>query len=295
MTKPFCLLCSLILSASVLADSAPVWDSKSLLSLVTSGEVNLKADYSYTFEGDFDDRSLGALSVSRANASARVPIPLVGNLRLQAGMSYRRLDFDADSALVPDHMQGLAALVGLEYLVGGKPAVGLRAAPGFYFIDDISGDSFDVPTIFYAAWRFTPAFIGIGGASYSGLRADSAVVPIAGFIWTISDDIKFNAVLPVASLDFKLNDALTASLIGEYLGLKAYTGEALGNSDYHDTSVSYSEMRAGAQLSLALSARASMQFAGGWAFRQELEFDRPDEAYRTGGAPFVGISFTTSF
>jgi hypothetical protein len=287
------VLNSAVFAADVLQQSAG--DAVALGAPVAGGTPNVRADYSYTFESDFDDRRLGALSVSRFNALARVPVPLVGNLRLQTGVSYRRLDFAADSALVPQQMQGIAALVGLEYLVAGQPAIGVRAAPGFYFIDSIDADSFDVPTIAYAAWRFTPSFIGIGGASYSSMRADSSVIPIAGFIWTISDDIKFNAILPVASLDFAVSDDVTFSLIGEYVGLRANTGDDLAAPEYRGANVSYSEFRAGVQLGVGLSDTASLQFSGGWAFRQEFEFDSPDESYRTGGAPFVGVSFKKSF
>lgn len=266
-----------------------------LQALVRTEDLTLRADYSYTFDSDFKDSSLGSLSVSKLSASARAPIPIGERLRVVTGVNYRRLDFDSDSEIIPDQMQGLAALVNFEYLIGGQPAIGLLMSPGFYFIDDINSDSFDIPTIFYASWRFTPSFIGIGGASYSGLRADNPVIPLAGFIWTITEDIKFNGIFPVASLDFDLSDTTKFSIIGEYSGLKAYTGDAIADETYRDTSLSYSEMRAGVQFGLELSDSASLRIAAGWAFRQEFEFDDPDKSFRTDGAPFVGVSVSKTF
>ena len=291
-------MAALCVPLAAMADSSQPevdMEANSLRSLVRTASPTVRADYSYTFDSDFKDSSLGSLSVSKFNVSARLPVTLSDNLRLVTGVSYRRLDFDNDSSSVPDHMQGMAAILNLEYLIGGKPVIGLLTSPGFYFIDDIEGDSFDVPTILYASWRFTPKFVGIGGAAYSGLRADNPVIPIAGFIWTISDDVKFNAIFPVASLDFEVSDGVKFSVIGEYTGLKAYSGDDVGDPRYHDTAVSYSEMRAGVQLGLALSESASMRFSAGWAFRQELEFDDPDESFRTDGAPFVGVSYSKSF
>ena len=266
-----------------------------LQALVQTQDLTLRADYSYTFDSDFKDSSLGSLSVSKLNASARAPIPIGEKLRLITGVNYRRLDFDSDSEIIPDHMQGLSALVNFEYLIGGQPAIGLLMSPGFYFIDDIDSDAFDIPTIFYASWRFTPSIIGIGGASYSGMRADNEVIPIAGVIWTISDGIKFNGLFPVASLDFDLNDSTKLSIIGEYSGLKAYTGNGVADEDYRDANLSYSEIRAGMQLGLELSDSASLRFSAGWAFRQEFEFDDPDQSFRTDGAPFVAVSVSKSF
>ena len=144
-------------------------------------------------------------------------------------------------------------------------------------------------------WRFSEKFIAIAGASYSGLREDNKVIPIAGFLWTITDDIKFNAILPVASLDFNVNDDVKFSVIGEFVGFRAHTGDDLANEDYQDSTLNYTELRAGAQLSYDLSDSASIRVSGGWAFRQELEFEEQDEDYKTGGAPFVGISFRKSF
>ena len=266
-----------------------------LQALVRTEDLTLRADYSYTFDSDFKDSSLGSLSVSKLSTSARLPVPLGERLRLITGLSYRRLDFDSDSEIIPDQMQGLAALVNFEYLIADQPAIGLLMSPGFYFIDDIEGDSFDVPTIFYASWRFTPSFIGVGGASYSGLRADNPVIPLAGFIWTITDNIKFNGIFPVASLDFDLSDTTKFSIIGEYSGLKAYTGNGIADEDFRDTALSYSEMRAGVQLGVELSDSASLRVSAGWAFRQEFEFDDPDESFRTDGAPFVGVSVSKTF
>ncbi|MGI9242688.1 MAG: hypothetical protein ACR2RV_17965, partial [Verrucomicrobiales bacterium] len=252
----------LLLILAALAPSAALAQSSSssadmmpnpLQALVQTQDLTLRADYSYTFDSDFKDSSLGSLSVSKLNLSARTPISLTDKLRVITGVNYRRLDFDSDSDIIPDHMQGLSALVNFEYLIGGQPAIGLLMSPGFYFIDDINSDSFDIPTIFYASWRFTPSFIGIGGAGYSGLRADNPVIPLAGFIWTISEDVKLNAIFPVASLDFDLNDRTKLSIIGEYSGIKAYTGDGVADENYRDTALSYSEMRAGVQLGLELA------------------------------------------
>jgi hypothetical protein len=168
------------LGSSVFADSGMPGadlDGSALAAVESSGSVNLRSNYSYTFESDFDDESMGALSASRFNATARVPIPLTDNLRLQTGVSYRRLDFDSSSSLVPDQMQGISALIGLEYLINGQPVAALQAAPGFYFIDDIESDTFNVPTLLYAGWRFSEKFIGIAGATYSGLREDNKILP----------------------------------------------------------------------------------------------------------------------
>ena len=293
------LLLPLLLAPSLRADpgvQGGEFDSSRMAAVVQeSGAISLRANYSYTFESDFDRASLGSLSLSRFNTTARVPIQLTERLRLQTGATYRRLDFDADAGLVPDQMQGLAALVGLEYLINGIPVAGLQAAPGFYFIDDIESDTFNVPTLAYAGWRFSDKFVGIVGATYSGLRDDNKVIPIGGFLWSISDDIKLNAILPVASLDFKIRDDLTVSVIGEYVGFRVHTGDDLDDSSYRDEALKYMELRAGAQVSYEFSDSASLRLSAGWAFRQEFEFEESDDSFRTDGAPFVGISVRKSF
>ena len=300
---PFAFLLSLPLVASaefgdfgdldsVTLDAKPLEPSKN----VNGTGLSLTIEDSYTFDSDFEDDSLGSISVQNLDAAVRLRTMISEKIRLTTGFSYNRLDFDSDAEFVPDQMQGLAALGALEYMVDGRPAIGLRISPGFYFIDDIDSDAFDIPTVFYVGHRFSETLVGFLGASYSGLRPDDKVIPIGGLIWTISDDIELNAVLPLASLDFKMNDKTTFSIIGEYTGLRADTGDSFSDdSRFNNTSVRYSEIRAGVQLTHQLSDSTSLRLAGGWAFQQEFEFEDPDVDFETDGAPFVGLSLSTSF
>ena len=61
--------------------------------------------------------------------------------------------------------------------------------------------------------------------------------------------------------------------LGNQVGFRVHTGDDIADVDYQNSALKYTELRAGAQLSYNLSDSASIRLSGGWAFRQELEFE----------------------
>ena len=102
---------------------------------------------SYVFESDLkNDGNFGKQDVWQNQFEYSHRFLLTGNLYLRAGLAYERFDFGKTDAPVPDHLQSLAGVVGIDYMHGDDVGAFIQFRPGFYTENDFDSASFDVPT-----------------------------------------------------------------------------------------------------------------------------------------------------
>ncbi len=257
--------------------------------------LSFQASATQTFESDFTNRAAGSQSASVFESALTLPVRLNDWLRLQAGVGYSRAEFGGDdTSLLPGHMQGVAGIIGFEFLVKDQPAFFLRTSPGLYFIDDASGDSFDVPVVLGGAWRFSDSFVGLYGVTYSSFR-DIPFLPALGFLWNITDTIDFNLTFPTPNITFKIDENWRVAIEGAYRGLSVYTAEDVDDPRFRDTELSYRELAAGISTTYAFTEDTQLRIAAGWTFQRRFEYDDPETSFRAEGAPYVGVSFSARF
>lgn len=262
---------------------------------IQAERISFQTSTTHTFESDFTNRAAGSQSATLFESALTLPIRLNNSLRLQTGMSYSRAEFGGDSTpLLPGHMQGVAGIIGLEFLVKDQPAFYVRLSPGLYFIDDASGDSFDIPILLGGAWRFSESFIGLYGATYSGFR-DIPILPAVGFLWNITDSIDFNLTFPTPNITWKINDNWRLAIEGTYRGISVHTAQDVDDPRFHDTELSYRELAAGLSTTYEFNEDTQLRFAVGWTFQRRFEYDNPETTFRAEGSPYLGISFRARF
>jgi hypothetical protein len=102
---------------------------------------------SYVFESDLkNDINFGKQDAWQNQFEYSHRFLLTGNLYLRAGLAYERFDFSKTDAPVPDHLQSLAGVVGIDYMHGEDVGAFIQFRPGFYTENDLDSASFDVPT-----------------------------------------------------------------------------------------------------------------------------------------------------
>lgn len=285
----------LLLAHGTLDAQSPVTRPDATIFALQTDAFSLQGTFNHTFESDFTNEALGSQSATTYGVVGTLPIRLTGSLRLLTGVAYERFDFGgSDTPLLPDTMQSVSGVIGLEYLVNGRPAVFVRASPGVYFIDSASSDSFDIPVVAAGAWRFTDSFILLYGATYAGFR-DTPVLPVLGFLWNITDEIDLNLTFPRPNLTYKFSDSLHFSVVGEYRGLSVHTAGDVPDPTFRDTELSYRELAAGVAAAYLFTEDHRVQVSAGYTFRRRFEYDSPGRTFRTEGAPYVGVSFQGKF
>ncbi len=263
-------------------------------------------DSSYVFESDFDSGShpdaKGDAYSGSVDLGYRIPLgegwpnTECGAWHLRLGARYARHDFGNSGGLpLPNHIQTLAGVIALEYLVSNETAILIETRPGVYFENDIAGRNFDSPTTIGFAFRLSDSFIGVVGASYGGFRA-YPILPGLGFKWTMSDRLTLTAIFPKASLDYSFSGSCGGYIGAEYVGDSVRVDRQPGRSGRLQHAVlGYSEYRAGLGVKFKLGS-LSGEIGGGYAFQRKFDYHRADLAWETDeGAPYIKAELHAAF
>ena len=102
---------------------------------------------------------------------------------LKLGASYERFDFGKTFAPVPTSLQSATGLIGVEYIVQGRPAIFFETKPRRVLLGlrRRHHRSFDSPTVLAATFPVTKSIFGIIGVRGS-LLSHYPVIPIGGFV-----------------------------------------------------------------------------------------------------------------
>ncbi len=260
--------------------------------------TELSATSSYVFSSDFQrgDGRFGEQSAIQSRFLATHRFPLSDNWYLKLGASYHRFDFSTSKAPVDTTLQGVAAVIALEYVVDGQVGFFVSSSPGFYFSDDITSRAFDIPTNAAFAYEFVDnrAYL-ILGVSYAGMR-EYPLLPLVGVLWKICPQWTLQAYLPEPRLIYKPSDKLAFWVGGELTGGSYRTGEHSGGPDRIDNAVvDYSEYRAGVGVTYAVCEGFTIDAAAGYVFSRGFDYHRAEDAYDLDGAPYVKIAATAKF
>ena len=145
---------------------------------------------SYDFESDLNHGgSFGKQAVIQNEIEYGHRIKLSGNLYVHVGFAYDRYDFGSTSAPVPNHLQSLAGVLGVDFMHGSDVGAFFQVRPGFYTQNDFGISSFDIPItlgrIFVLEQDKLYVFAGVNA---SFLRGGYPVIPLAGVIWIPPDN-----------------------------------------------------------------------------------------------------------
>jgi hypothetical protein len=128
----------------------PETDSKSVVTTQSPPEtvsLNLiEIESGFVFESDLNHGgSLGRQHEWQNEFEYDHRFHLTGGFYLRAGIAYDRYDFGSTAAPVPEHLQSLAGVIGVDYVHENEVGAFLWLKPGFYTENDFGTSSFDIP------------------------------------------------------------------------------------------------------------------------------------------------------
>lgn len=275
-----------------------------------------QVDSSYVGGSSFETRQFGGSSglPSRSYGqqdethfdveyARRIPLGAFNNrLYLKVGASYERFDFGTTFAPLPTSLQSAAGVIGLEYIVQGRPAIFLETKPGVYFsdTDDITLGSFDAPTVLAVTFPIAKSVYGILGVRAS-LLSSYHVLPIGGLVWVINEKLRLEAVPPEPRLIYSVSEKLDFFVGGELLG-NAYRRDRNDNARpqdrrYNNGVIEYSEFRVGGGLTLTPIKGFDIDISGGYVPERNFDYYRgPGKQFRTdNGAPYAKVALKAEF
>src|SRR6202171_3437160 len=195
---------------------------------------------------------------------------LNGKLYLHLRAAYDRFDFGSTRAPVPDHLQKMAGVIGIDYMHGKVFGAFLQFRPGFYTEDHIGSESFDCPILLGRFWVLQPDKLYVLTAAYASfLRGGLPVIPLVGVVWVPNDKVRLMGFLPEPKLIYSATKQLDLWLGGQLAGGAFRTDHhpEFNNIRHVDklsgTQVDYYDYRAGIGATYSLTDQIDLDFGGG--------------------------------
>jgi hypothetical protein len=230
-------------------------------------------------------QSVGRQSATTAGVDwlQRQPLPFE-HWYWGAGLSADRYDFSGTNTLGLNRLQDFAAQLSVEYFVGDDAVASVVVHPGLYFEDRPTGADWDIPVEAVTGIPLNSAFNGVVGLLDA--RFYRRLVPVAGIVWTISPQVRLEAVYPEPALVITGTSQVELRLGGELIGAGFRTDAAL-----HNRAVEYTSYRIGGKLTGKLLRQLSVSAAAGYETGRTFEFLHGPRRVQGGAAPYVGVSF----
>lgn len=305
MKKPLCLFicCSFFLAAHSAWAGTEVDDKTAVASTQTSEETVpldlFRFESGYVFESDLNHGgSLGKQAQIQNEFEYGHRFQLRGNYYARLGFAYDRYDFGSTSAPVPNHLQAMSAVIGIDYMHGKDVGAFLQVRPGFYFQNDIGISSFDAPITLGRIFTVQEDKLYIFlGAYASFLRGGFPVLPLAGVVWIPSKTFRVMAILPEPKLIYSPMKKLDLWVGGELVGgsFRTDRNDNIRPSKLNGTQVDFADYRAGVGLTYEVTKNVSFDVGAGYSIQRQFDFARAGETYRTDPSPYVRLQMSAAF
>ena len=258
-----------------------------------------RIEHGYVFESDLNHGgSFGKQDEIQNELEYGHRIHLRGDLYVHVGFSYDRYDFGSTSAPVPNHLQALAGVIGLDVMHGDDVGAFVQVRPGFYAQNDFGISSFDAPITLGRIFVLQPDKLYIfAGAYASFLRGGIPVLPLAGVIWIPSDKVRLMGVLPDPKIIYSPTKKLDLWVGGELVGgsFRTDRNDAIEPHKLSGAQVDFSDYRAGVGLAYDLTKNFTVDLGAGYSIERHFAFHRAGENYRTDPSPFLRLGLKAAF
>jgi hypothetical protein len=220
---------------------------------------------------------------------------------LRLGAEWERFSFGLpDGAPLPDTLQAVNLVIGLDTQLSDSILIRVEAQPGVYNtgFDDLS-DDFNAPFIVGGTYIFSPNLQLVLGVSVN-IERKYPVLPAVGIRWKMAPQWVLNAVLPTPRLEFEMNSGL-ALYAGANLKQTNYRvdddfGDNTGNARLNHAVLTYTEVRTGVGIDWKISPVVTLTGEVGYQPYREFDFYRAHVRYhQDGGAPYGMISLHGAF
>lgn len=259
----------------------------------------VEVESSYVFGSDLHRRnSFGDQDAIENSFSYAHRFFLSGHLYLHLGIEYDRFDFGTTGAPVPDRLQTVAAVIGIDYMHNDDVGAFIQIKPGIYTQRDFDDAAFDAPITLGRIFVLQPDHLYFfAGANAAFLRGRFPVIPIAGLIWEPNDQWKVVGMLPEPRVIYSPNDKWDFWAGGELTGgsFRTDRNNTIVPARLNGAQVDYSEYRAGGGLIYSPTERFSVDLGGGYAIQRQFDFHRADVKFKTDGAPYLRLEVKAKF
>lgn len=286
----------LLCAASALAGAPSIEKRPS----AEASKFEIESEVGYVAPSEFTG-SVDAGKISTLNAKLNVKHTLYSSrqytLRLRTSVDAFWFDLKDSAGVTPNQFTNLGIGLGGDYRFADAYQLTAEFVPKFSFGEAGSGD-FTYSAILAIGRKFSDRLLGIAGVLVQP-DFEFPVIPVAGFIWKISDEWTFNATFPRGSIVYSPSERW------EFLGLvQLKTGDYRTPGDFAKDSerndlgndwLSYMDVQVGVGVNYKVCKGFKVGVQTGASVYRQFEFDSADFDIEGDPAPFVSVGVTSRF
>jgi hypothetical protein len=222
----------------------------------------------------------------------------LGVLRL--GAEWERFSFGfSDRAPLPDTLQAVSLVLGLDTQFSDSILLRFQAQPGFYGTDHFESGDVNIPFVIGGTYIYSPDLQFILGIGVD-IERRYPVLPGGGIRWKIARQWVLDAVLPTPRLEFQFNKDLRFYAGGTLRETNFRVDDRFGTTRriprLNQAVLTYSEVRVGAGADWKVSPVMTLSAEAGYQPYRDFDFYRADVRYhQEGGAPYGTVSVHGEF
>ncbi len=279
-----------------------------------TSEAVVETPYRFSAEFTIEQAYIGGADVERGNrlvddfdeyysnvSFVYTPRIKFGILRLGAQWERFSFGFPNGGQQLPNTLQAMNSIVGLDTKFSDSLLFRIEAQPGFYgtSFDDLDGDAFNVPFIIGGTYIYSPDVQFVFGVGVN-VQSRFPVIPGGGVRWKFAPQWTLNATLPTPRLEYAVSRNLTVFGGGNLKGGTFRTGDHFGDNN-GDTSLneawlSYEEIRVGAGAEWKINSNFSLTVEGGYVPYRQFDYHRTEVRYHNeSGAPYGAVMLHGAF
>jgi hypothetical protein len=240
---------------------------------------------------DFDESD----TILRYVATPRTKL---GVLRL--GLEWERFAFGFPSRTpLPNSLQELSAVIGLDIQLSDSILVRVEAQPGFYGTNNFDSDQINAPFVAGGTYIYNPNVQFVLGVSVD-VEREYPVIPAAGLRWRVTRQLILNAVLPTPRFEYEVSKSLTlytgANIKQTNFRVDDNFGDAHGIGRLNHAVLTYSELRGGLGVNWKISPIVTLTAEAGYQPYRSFDFYRSEVRFHEdGSAPYGMLSLHGAF
>jgi opacity protein-like surface antigen len=261
-------------------------------------------DARWSFVGNAATRGDGARFDSGDQQSGYLRYVLspqvTSRLLLHFGAEWQRFSFDVpDFAPLPDRLQQISAVLGLDFQLNDQWLIRAELQPGVYSdFDDVSWMDVNSPLLLSAAYLVNPDLQWIFGLRIDP-RSHYPIIPAAGVRWKFADEWTLSAILPQPRLEYDLNERfqihLGADIEAGSFRMSNDFGTDEGRPELDRELLDYFSVRVGPGFSWNIRPNITVEASAGYMVYRRFEFADEDLTLRSDPAPYVQIACQLRF
>jgi Domain of unknown function (DUF6268) len=223
---------------------------------------------------------------------------------LRLGAQWERYSFGFSSSggqQLPNTLQAINSIVGLDTKFSDSILVRFEAQPGFYgtSFEHLDGDAFNIPFVIGGTYIYTPELQFVFGVGVN-VQSRIPVFPGGGIRWKFAPEWVLNAALPAPRLEYQPNRDLTlfagANIKANIFRTDDRFGDSHGDTSLNNAWLAYEEVRAGVGAEWKLNSSISLTIEGGYVPWRQFDYHRTEVRYHNeSGAPYGAIMLHGAF